>query len=156
MTNLSRIIAGKKAKKAGDRFEDVLHINALRSGWEVIKIPMGAKMLTKHKMVRVATPFDFVFAKNKDKIIFCDAKTTTGMAFSNSQVKEHQMDKLFALHNKGFKSGYIICFVKKDITCFFSADKLHDASKVRGSLKPEDGIRLGDCTKINLDLLFEI
>lgn len=154
MTKLSKIISGRKAKKVGAEFEDLLHVQCTANGWQVVKMPMGAKMLNAHKMIRVRTDFDFVFAKKFPQVIFADAKCVEAKAFSASRITPHQLKAILGLERRGFKAGYIVNFSNKFSTVWFSASQL--AGLTRGqSLKPEEGIYLGTSNRIDLDMIFK-
>jgi penicillin-binding protein-related factor A (putative recombinase) len=152
MTDIKRVISGRQAKRRGDNFESILYSSADMLRWKVIKIPMGAKMLGPFKMIRVATPFDFVFLK-KGRAIFADAKTTKGKTFSHSMITHHQMVHLIECEREDFKAGYIVNFTEIKKTVFFTATQLINTKKGE-SLKPEDGILIGDNIIINLDRIF--
>lgn len=152
MAKLLKVIQGKRAKINGDFFENQLHREALNRGYSVIKIPSGCKSLGLGKLIRVATPFDFVFTKSS-RVIFIDAKTTKTNTFTNSKVTPHQLSALYEQEKQGICAGYIVHFQNTNKIVFFSATRLKSLSLGQG-LKQDDGVLLGIDFKINLDLIF--
>lgn len=152
MATIRRILAGRQAKKNGERAEDLMHREALRDGWTVIKLPMGAKMLSRNKMIRVRTDFDFVFVK-AEKVVFTDSKTTKLNSFTYSMITDHQVNKLKELEGHGHKAGYIVIFSSLKKIVFFGGTQLWCLRRGE-SLKPSDGILLGNTMCFRLNRLF--
>ena len=153
MKTNKRIIAGRQAKRRGEGFENLLHGEAYRKGWQVIRIPDGCKQVSAAKTIRVRTPFDFIFVKN-NKAIFIDAKTTKAKSFSTSQLTPHQIKILSDLDKNGFQAGYIINFSELNITSFYRGSQLAYLLKNSSSLKPQDGVIVGTNTNINIETIF--
>jgi hypothetical protein len=150
--NIKRILAGHKAQKSGALFEIILHRNALVYGWQVTDIPDGCKQL-RGKMIRVPTPFDYVFTKDC-RAVFCDAKTIASGTFGASDITQHQVDELSKTRAGGFPSGYIVNFSKFDKTVWFPVQALITCLNTRVGLTPSSGILLGDGMKIKIDNIF--
>jgi penicillin-binding protein-related factor A (putative recombinase) len=142
MSRLSNIIRGRQARNRGSSFENTLHGEFLRHGWTVTKIPLGAKQIGANKLIRVKTDFDFVFAK-EGKAMFIDAKITKAKAYGCAAVTDHQINKLYDFEKQGFTAGYIICFSELKTTVFYRASQLRQL-RDRSSLKPEDGVCIGN------------
>lgn len=160
-----RIIGGARANARGKSFEELMRSCATMRGWDIINIPPGCKTVRTHRnpkgwLVRVPTPFDFVFIKDarslsadsKPSVLFCDVKTVMGATFAFSQIEPHQVDSLMKAENRGFFAGYIINFEKLNATSFILASTLKKL-RSRESVEPKDGINLGTNEAINLDLL---
>lgn len=154
-SNLKRS-SGYYAKKTGDNFELTFEKSALQARWEVIKIPMGCRQISAIKLLRVATPFDFILTKPNGKILFADTKTTSKESFPAALIKDHQLEKLNALSRQGYKAGYIINFSKEEKTVFISANQLYFATVTRKAIKPDQGLLIGDNKNLNLDLIFQV
>lgn len=152
MKNYRNIIGGRQAKARGDAFENILATSASRTNWDIIKIPLGAKQVSADRLIRVQTPFDFVFIK-KEKVIFCDSKTTKNKTFTFSSITNHQLKELLICESHGHKSGYIVNFTEYKKTVFFSATQLNNLQK-NNSLRPSDGILVGENYIINLDRIY--
>lgn len=150
--SFSKIMAGKRSKHEGDLFEMQLKMQSKAHGWKVIQIPMGAKMLNAHKLIRVQTPFDFVFVK-RGKALFADAKSFQKPTISFSDLTHHQIENLFHVEQHGFKAGYIVNFRKLDQIRFYPASMLLEL-KQRSSYGHEDGFLMGSVQNISLDCLF--
>ena len=148
---MNKIIAGKRAKHNGNYFENFLKSCAYRDKWEVLQIPNGCKTLGKNNLIRIPSPFDFVFCKNQ-KAIFADAKTTERSTFSRSQINVNQSFSLSRLEAQGFIAGYIVRFSKQKEVFFFSAAIL-SGLKPQESLSPKDGVFIGNDIHIHLDVL---
>lgn len=153
MKTIKRIIAGRQAKRRGESFENLLHGEAYRKGWQVIKIPDGCKQVSAAKTIRVRTPFDFIFVK-ENKALFIDAKTTKAKSYSTSQLTPHQIKTLSDLDANGFIAGYIINFTELNITAFFSGYDLHWLLKQSTSFTPQDGVIIGTNSIIDLEIIF--
>lgn len=153
MPKLRNIRQGQKAKQRGDFFERWLHREARVEGWKVIQIPLGCKQIRGNQLIRVATPFDFVFAKNGWSI-FADAKICSAGNFGYTRIERHQATELMDLQRQGHPAGYIICFAENENwnsadTYFFSAAQLV-ALQPRDSLKKEAGLLVGKAGRIFL------
>ena len=145
----------KYAHIEGENFEVLLEYFASRSGWDVEKIPMGARIVYargKPVTVAVKTPFDFIFCK-EGKVIFVDSKKTDGKTFAHSKIKSHQLESLLLKEKHGVKAGYIVHFKALNQVIFFSAGLLSSIS-ARESLKPENGLLIGGGGLITLDLIY--
>lgn len=152
MKNFRNIIGGRQSKIRGDNAENLLHREAMRTGWTVIKIPMGAKMISAVKMIRVRTDFDFVFIKGP-RVLFVDSKTTKAKYYSCAQKTDHQVNKLREIERHGHQAGYIIQFSESKKVIFFKGSQLYDLQN-NSSLKPEHGILIGENGIINLDRIY--
>lgn len=150
---LKRIIGGKRAKAHGSDFEEILRFSAEVEGYEIIRIPDGCRQLGPHRLMRVQSPFDFVFVKSQYEIVFVDAKSTDNNTFTYSAITQHQLQILSLLESKGVKAGYIIYFRTPNLVVWFSASKLNSINKGQ-SLKPQDGVQLGSRHSITLGFLF--
>jgi len=152
MPTIKKVIAGKKAKYSGIRFEEFLKSCAYKQKWEVIQIPSGCRSLGRNKLIRVATPFDFVFAK-QGKCLFIDAKSTTAKSFSKSMITPHQALSLSMVEKQGFYAGYIVNFSNLNKIVFFSARHLLE-TRINESLCYKQGVIIGDSKRIDLDMFF--
>lgn len=138
----------------GKLFEETLKKQARQQHWEVIQITTGARWVSKFKVIPVATPFDFVLVYDWPDVIYCDAKQTENKTFPRDKIKEGQMNHLYTLHTRKFKSGYIVNFSTLDITVFFPANILKDCfNRIHKSLKPDQGILIGTNSQISLNIL---
>ena len=102
-------------------------------------------------MFRVANPFDFLLAKD-GVAVFCDVKTVEGKSFPHSKINQDQVTTLLSLHSQQMLSGYVIYFRQCRDVVFFDAKKLA-LTKTGESLKPQDGIVLGNLGQFDLGLL---
>lgn len=158
MNSFNRRLAGRIAKAKGQNFETQLILQGKKTFWTCIQIPDGCKQVSKDKMFRIKSPFDFVFANllNQTSIIFCDAKTTDAKTFPPGKIKEDQLTELMKFAEMtNVASGYIVNFEKLGIVSFFSVAELEKSFKSRKGLKPDDGICLGPKDLIILNNIFE-
>lgn len=149
MPTIKKIKSGKLAKAQGQRFEILFKNITSAQGFKCIQIPMGAKMISAQRMIRVATPFDFVLFY--DHYTFCiDTKTTSANRFAYSSLKPHQVKELSEC-GKFFNvlAGYVVNFFELNKVVFYSANQLSEL-KTKSSLTPEDGIMLGTTMNFNL------
>lgn len=156
--SIARQIGGRKAKQNGKDFETILLKEAYANDFFHIKIPDGCRQLTFSKMIRVKSPFDFVFmrqSEEKEQFVFCDAKTTFQKSFSHSLIKPHQINELMKIkQTTSAKSGYIINFDKLDRVVFINAALLRNKLWLKEPIRPTEGIHLGHKYRINMNLLF--
>lgn len=149
--NLKNIYGGHKAKNNGDYFENLLSAKCVREKIAFIKIPSGCKWVRTRmgvKPIPMKTPFDFVVCKN-GKSVFFDAKCVSTNTFSYSQIKSHQLDKLYEIEQQKFLSGYIIHFAKENKVVFFTSSTLKNILP-RHSLNSEGGVQLGGIESFSL------
>ncbi len=146
-------------RNTGKEFEGYIMNAASRSGWSSLRIPDGCRQIGK-KIVRVKSPFDFVFSKNISPLqsghIFCDAKTTNQKHFGSDKIKDHQIQELhkFAtIHNT--MAGYLVNYEMDHKVVFFSVAKLMKSFRTRQMLLSTDGITVGNKFKVNFDILFQ-
>ena len=154
MKSLAKVLGGKKAKSQGQSFENRFYDEAVFCGFKIMQIPMGARMIRGYggrpKMIPVKTSFDFVLGKPNDKnlVIFIDTKTIQAGNFTQSMIKEHQVNDLRDFESIGHIAGYCVYFRNKNKVVFFKASQLFELSRGE-SLTDEDGILLGDIFKID-------
>lgn len=142
---------GLVAKTSGDWFESLLSNACERRRWVSIKIPSGCQWVSATRAKPVTTPFDFVFTKG-GRSIFGDAKTTNEKNWSYSKTTPHQLYWLRRIEVSGNIAGYVVNFREQNQTVFFTAGQL-SGLRPRQSLKPDDGILIGNNQDINLDLV---
>lgn len=153
MFKRTRQQAGKLAKERGSQFESLL-CNCARAGnWRVLEIPDGC-IPTKFKLIRVKSPFDFVFIKGP-KVLFCDAKTLEANTFPYSAINHDQLIELAKPMDEGHFSGYIILMRQGiETNTYFATCKSMLKLRPRESLKPADMIHLGAGYEIDLDRIY--
>lgn len=153
MATMNRRIAGAKAKRNGQIFENLIQVMSNRYGFHCVRIPDGCKQL-RGMIIRVATPFDFILAK-KGKTIFLDAKSTKESTFSKSKMKRHQVEFLLPFEKNQTFAGYLVLFQKENQVVFFSASQL--AAIKRGqAISISDGVKLGSMYDFNFAHLVDM
>lgn len=105
------------------------------------------------KIIRMTNPFDFIFLK-KGRVVFADAKTTKAKTFSFSALTQHQVRDLNECHKNNQTAGYIVHFSELKQIIFFNGSQLSNMQS-GGSLKPADGILIGENNIILLDRIFQ-
>ena len=153
MKDFRNIARGRQSQRRGAVAENILHTEAIRTGWTVVKIPLGCRQVSAVKLLRVATAFDFVLIKGP-RVLFIDSKTTKSKTFSFSAITDHQVRILRDIELHGHASGYVVNFTAHKKTVFFCGSQLW-ALRAGASLKPDDGIHIGDDRIINLSRIFE-
>jgi penicillin-binding protein-related factor A (putative recombinase) len=109
--SVKRIMAGKKAKIAGDNFESLFENQCLVQSISVVAIPNSCKRVSRFKLIQIKSPFDFVLCYKK-RAAFIDTKSTKQKTFSHSMIDQHQVRELSKL-SPGGVSGYIIALLDK-------------------------------------------
>lgn len=150
---IKRVIAGKKAKSGGDEFERQFARAASLEGYDVEKLPLGARQYAQNVLKRVPMPFDFIICR-KGKAVFLDTKTTESNTFIFSAIKEHQLNALLRKERAGCLGGYVVYFRTLNRIIFFPAWKLATVRRLE-SLKPEDGMDLGTIFEMKIGRLTE-
>lgn len=157
--SIKRKIGGRKAKTNGKNFEIILLKEAYSNNFLHIQIPDGCRQLSFSKMIRVKSPFDFMFFKQEEELeqfIFCDAKTISQNTFNHALIKPHQVENLIKIkQTKNTKAGYIINFEKLNKVVFINSVLLRNKLWLKESIKPTDGIELGHKFRINLNNIFK-
>ena len=146
-------LRGRKAKKNGKIFENHVFNCAKAQGFAVFHVEDGCQRLSKERTVPVKQMCDLVIGKH-GKAVFFDAKTVETGNFTFSDIKTNQVEPLSEFEAMGFVSGYVIEFKQYNKTSFFSAGHLL-RMKPRESLKPEQGLIIGEGNDVNLDLLVQ-
>jgi penicillin-binding protein-related factor A (putative recombinase) len=150
-------IRGRKAKRAGQTFEQIIINEAYRSNLEIMRVPDGCKSTGAKSFIRIKSPFDFVLVdRSKENTIFCDVKSTQSGTFVPSLIKQHQVKELkkFSGLTK-IKAGYIINFEKHSKVVFFPVTKLIESLVTRKGLRPSDGISLGHKLQLDFRIIFQ-
>lgn len=151
--NEKRRIAGIRSKIMGMAWENLFESNAWRFGAAVIKIPDGCRQVSKGKLIRVKSPFDFVIIKS-GKSVFLDTKTTLGTRWTYSDCDRHQMYWLEHCAKAGSRAGYMVEFRALRRIVFFSIERL-SRLQPRESLSPDDGLQISsDDDRLDLGRLF--
>lgn len=148
-----RVTGGKVAKRRGDEFEDMLKLSAQREGFHVTRMPNGCETKGYNKIMRVKTPYDFIFIKSRTETFFADAKATAGRTFSHSKIVPHQLEELLKIEQKGGVAGYIVFFRQTSEIVWFSASTLNSIS-ARESLTTSKGVLLGTLFNLRFGVLF--
>lgn len=154
MVSEKKRISGKKSQKKGNAFEKLVMENGWRNKYSVIRIPNGSRRIGAHAIIPIKSPFDFVVVKKKF-IVFLDAKTCGKKYFEHSSIKEKQIQHLYSLYLQEHVSGYLVRFELENKTVFFDAKLLKSRIGIRGSLKSDEGVCIGDSLNFNFDILFQ-
>lgn len=143
MTNISTV-------KIGASFEKYAYKCLSVKGWDIERIPDGARQISSHQIIRVKAPFDW-FATKKGKAIFFDTKTVQGEAFPYSAINQDQVRALIKIQKNGFVAGFVIHFRQVNLYCFVDAKTLSEVVP-RASIKARACVNLGK--ELDVDLLF--
>lgn len=111
----------------GALFENLFENRAKRGGITVTRMPDGCRQLGKDKLIRVATPFDWILSYQGQACLI-DTKTTDGDRFPFSKIEAHQARELLKHHEAGTIAGYVIWFRLSDEVVFIGANLLADVS----------------------------
>ena len=109
----TRQIGSRRAKQAGNAFEDKIEV-VNRSSWYLIHLPpCGGRWVAKGKFVGQKQPFDF-FGRHRetDTAIFFDAKSCAneyGINLGDKKIFEHhQIEALLGMRSNKTVSGVLI------------------------------------------------
>lgn len=148
---MNKRVAGYKARNKGQAFENMLRRSAETNRWYPIQIYNGCEGFGKTIRMK-AQQFDFVFLK-QGCALFIDAKTIATNTFAKSKITPHQAKALLNCEEEFFSAGFIINFSELNDTRFYAANLLNTLAP-GDSLKPADGLKLGDNQFVMLDLLY--
>lgn len=153
---------GFVSKKKGAEFELRLEQGALQTGGYPIKIADGARRVglpgpPYHRYIPQKQPFDYIVVYG-DKIIFLDCKSTSFKTVpkSSKMLKDHQIKNLKIL-NDAAVAGFLFFFENETSlgkVIFFNVDQVINLQR-GSSLKPDDGVYLGDITNFDLRILLK-
>ena len=144
-------VRGAKAKASGKLFEEILSHHCRSNKIKFEQLPSGCRWIGK-TAIPVKTPFDFIMAKN-GKVVLFDAKSLDSSTFSRSACKPHQIESLYGFELSGLTAGFIVWLREIDEIVFFRASLLNGLAS-RCSLKPCDGIPLGNRSALTVESLF--
>jgi penicillin-binding protein-related factor A (putative recombinase) len=133
-----------KAKKFGELFEGMFQANCTRLSVIATRFPDGCKTLGANRVIRVATPFDWILTYQGTSA-FIDTKATAGGTFPYSKIVEHQIVDMNRHATQGAQAGYCVWLRSKDVVIFIPVAlllKAHDA-RLDGSFDTESpGVKL--------------
>lgn len=152
---------GSRAQKEGKGFEIIFQAVCNRQGFSWIKIPTGARIygrdrFGKPKYTLTRSPFDFAIAGILEGLpvsAFLDCKSIDSASFPKSLVNWDQVNDLERFERVGHPAGYLIYLRKIQRVVFFKSSVI---LKMDSSLKPENGIDLGDLHGLQLKGLWPI
>lgn len=148
----NRSRGGLYAKRVGAEFEHrFYHYCNGEEDTACIRIFDGCLRIGKNKLIQTAQPFDFIVS-HKQKIIFCDTKSTSTTTYSLNIKKIHyQLQELGRMAGMGHPSGYLVEYRELQEYRWFSVQKIREILKTRKSLVPMDGIHLGETFPMEID-----
>lgn len=152
-----RSIGGSIARIQGNRFENIINSVAASERISCIKIPEGCKIVrARGRLIPlpIRSPFDFILAF-QGQVAFVDAKIVKTATFSHSKMTSHQLYNLDSMRNQGLIAGYLICFEREtDAKVAFFDVKLLESVRKGQSLRPKDGLEIGNLYQFSLRKLF--
>lgn len=133
--SFNKVRGGIKAKQYGSGFEDVFDKLCKFQGVAISRIPDGCKQIgpnPRRDLIRVTSPFDWVLTY-QGKTVLVDTKTMDSSLFSNSLIKQHQVDEMLAHERSGGKGGYVIWLRESGHVFYLDARFLAELMRTRGS-----------------------
>lgn len=146
---IERRIAGLKAKRSGQRFENFFEVRCRQLDISCIRIPDGCRVIGQGKIVRTKTPFDYIIGF-EDKIVFLDLKSTSATNFTYSQIDQDQIRNLNIL-SKHQKAGYLVYHSSIETLVYYDINDLMTA--VHGE-RVHHKIEFGNIFSADLKCLF--
>ncbi|GIW77978.1 MAG: hypothetical protein KatS3mg104_3041 [Phycisphaerae bacterium] len=147
---LSRIIAGKRAKRSGEAWERMIIESAERCSVAITKIPSGARWVGLGRFVPVRSPFDFIATMPWGSTILFDAKRlgASSVSFDATQGKSssHQLDTMSQHERNGAICGFLIFSERFNRAVFLRA-----SDAVSGRIRLDDSrlLDLGEPRKMD-------
>lgn len=153
----NRSLAGHRAKRNGDVFENVFKFRCEQMGMGVTKIPNGGRITYvggKKTLVAQKSPFDWIVSF-AGKTILVDTKTVDAENFAHSAIDSHQVANLHVHWRQQVLSGYVLWLRKKDLVGFVPTPRLLMGLNKSGSIKPTDTCFLSLGTGSNFNPCFD-
>lgn len=153
---------GKKSHDEGAAFEEFFALNCNRSGFNWLKLQPGARIYGKDQSGRpkwklVQCPFDYLVAGNLNGLAvaaYIDCKSINDDAFYSSMIDWDQINNLLTFESCGHPAGYVIYFRKIQKIVFVRSSKIQAIGNSR-TIRPDDGVTLGDLYSFDLTLLWK-
>lgn len=138
--------------KLHDQFEDRINREIWANGDYSVRIPQGAKVIGRGKLVKIKTPFDFA-CSIRGRAVFFDAKSTAENRFNlaskvTSEKSMHQFNQLREAARAGAIAGYLIWFYQLRLITWVPIDVMAERNLVsiapyhRGTTTAEDNRRI--------------
>ena len=152
---------GLVAKRNGDFFERAIERVCRIQEINLIKIPMGAKIVKskgQDTIKKVCSPFDYIMTPlSSGRSVFFDAKARLSdrisySAFQSGSTK-HQLKTLYNLYKYYEMAGFIIWFQEPNIISFFGAHIVM-TMEPGDSLKFDSGLNLGSLEDFQIERLW--
>lgn len=151
-------IRGKKAKQAGDSFEDRFKEECDRAGLIATRVPDGCRQTGPKNFIRVKTPWDWVVTDPVTrKTALIDTKSANTKSFQNSHISEHQTKSMLPHENAGAIAGYVVWLRQLDSVIYIPSNILAINLAERGSIGLENKgvVDLGSMNQqLNLHRIF--
>lgn len=144
--------AGFVAQRTGREWEHFFQRACAAQQIECLRIENGCRTVMGNRLIRVRQLFDFILRKGA-RHVFLDLKSIQGNAFNYSQLDHDQIRNLGRLHTSLSPAGYLIIFNHGETMSFFNYLRLLELKRGE-SLKPQDGIILGERGFPDFSLLF--
>lgn len=154
VTRNSRL-AGLRAKRQGDAFEEIFQRAARAKRVPITRFPNGCKRVGPKRLIQVKTPFDWILT-HKNVTAMIDTKSVSGAFFPNSAIEGHQISEMLAHAEQGAIGGYVVWLRLVNHVIFIPATRLATAYGTRGSIGHMDSHikMLGPCGNIDIKQIF--
>lgn len=148
-------LAGLRAKRQGQAFEDIFYRACVAKRVAITRFPEGCRRIGPKRLVQVKTPFDWVVSyKNRTALI--DTKSVSGAFFPNSAIEGHQVSEMLKHAEHGTIGGYVVWLRLVNHVIFIPATHLAANYEVRGSIGHMNAnvTLLGPCGNIDITQIF--
>lgn len=138
---MNRSLAGLKAKRNGQAFEELFEFMCNREHLACTRFPDGCERRGPRTLIQVQTPWDWIVTY-MGRSAFLDTKFSSDRTFTHSMIKPHQVNEMLKHELAGSIAGYVIRFVCGRVF-FIRASDLKSRLEVVGSIAPHsDGLIL--------------
>lgn len=148
-------LAGLRAKRQGQAFEDIFYRACVAKRVAITRFPEGCRRIGLKRLIQVKTPFDWVVSyKNRTALI--DTKSVSGAFFPNSAIEGHQVSEMLKHAEHGTIGGYVVWLRLVNHVIFIPATLLAANYEVKGSIGHMNAnvTLLGPCGNIDITQIF--
>lgn len=152
--NPARTLAGRKAQRYGQMFENLFRSNLTRARLAFDRMPDGCRVVGRGRLIRVKTPFDWIVTEGGRTAVL-DTKTFDEHRLMPHMIEEHQLRALEKHARAGAVAGYVIWFRPCDLVVFADASQLYEIFESGEGVHASEIPLIGSSRKFDPRQIFE-
>lgn len=147
-----RIQGGYIGKKRGELFETQFMTSSHRYNAACTRIPDGCKQVSKTKLIRVRTPFDWIVSY-RGKTAVIDTKSFDHAVLRRSDVVDHQLTHLLDHARESVTAGFVVHHRPTSKVIFYPAKWVLEFLRDQ-TISQCNGMIIGSIEDFNPTLIF--